>query len=54
MLAHSGTLLHQAERGPALFVQGNNFAVQHRTFCFDRRCQIVQFRILPGQIVLVA
>src|SRR5207245_4698614 len=34
-LADACTLLHQAERGPALFVQGDDFAVENGGLRFD-------------------
>ena len=44
----AGSLLHQAEGGPALFVQGYYFAVEHRFFCVYKLGQIAQFGILPS------
>src|SRR5437667_5271241 len=54
MLTDAGALLHQAERCTALFIEGDNLAIQNGSFCFNKVRKLVEFRILSGQIVLIA
>src|SRR5438552_4111674 len=54
MLADAGALLHQAERCTALFVEGDNFAIKNCGDGLNKFGELMQLRILSGQIVLIA
>src|SRR5438105_3942993 len=54
MLTDAGALLHQAERCTALFVEGDNFAIKNCGDGLNKFGELMQLRILSGQIVLIA
>src|SRR2546421_6783768 len=53
MLPDTGSLLHEAERSPPLFIQSDDLTIQNRVLHFDQLWQIPQLGILSCQIVLV-
>src|SRR5215472_17766441 len=49
----SGALLHQAERRFALFIEGDDLAVEDRVVGPDESRQILEFGIAAGQLILI-
>src|SRR2546422_3852537 len=54
MFTDAGALLHQAERRSALFIEGDDFAIENCDVGPNKAGELMQLRVLSSQIVLIA
>src|SRR5579863_2802 len=54
VLADTRALLHEAERGPALLIECDEFAIEDRCFRLDELWQDFDLGKLTGEIIVIA